>query len=254
MMKSIARITAATLLLLVWIAPGLIQAAETGPCPAWDACAFSPDGQIQKEKKRPPQKPETPPEKKQPEPRGKPEQPPQQKEKEPAKKPYTPPAKEKDESPPIDDSDYGDSYYIEEEPDESPVTPLPKRIKRKDSSPLDVFSDIESGWRHENVNMILKHFGKGKVSIAIGGIGLAGGRFSKSQSFYLLKDLFKYTLTKKFEFVQFRNVDSGKRRVYAVAERYYKRTDDGRLFKDKIFVSLNFEDNRWVINEIKSIE
>jgi hypothetical protein len=250
MMKSIARITAATLLLLVWIAPGLIQAAGPGPCPSGETCALSLDTQIQKQKPRPPQKPETPPEKKQPEPRGKPEQPPQQKEKEPAKQPDTPPEKEKRESPPIDDS----QEYIDEEPYERPIRPLPESGLGNGSSPLDVFSDIESGWRHENVNMILKHFGKGKVSIAIGGIGLAGGRFSKSQSFYLLKDLFKYTLTQKFEFVQFRNVDSGKRRVYAVAERYYKRTDDGRLFKDKIFVSLNFENDRWVINEIKSIE
>jgi hypothetical protein len=69
-----------------------------------------------------------------------------------------------------------------------------------------------------------------------------------------LKDLFKYTLTKKFDFVQFRNVDSGKQRVYAVAERYYKRTDDGRLFKDKIYVSLHLEERRWVIHEIKSIQ
>jgi hypothetical protein len=250
MMKTIARITAATLLLLVWIAPGLLQAAEAGPYPAWDACALSADLQIQqKEKKRPPQKPETPPEKKQPEPRGKPEQPPQQKEKEPAEKPATPAEKEKSEDPPVDDS-----WYIDDdEPYERPK-PVPVPVRGNGSSPLDIFSDIESGWRHENVDMMLKHFGAGKVSIAIGGIGLAGGRFSKSQSFYLLKDLFKYTLTKKFEFVQFRNVDSGKRRVYAVAERYYKRTDDGRLFKDKIFVSLNFEDDRWVINEIKSIE
>ncbi len=248
-MKSIARITAATLLLMVWIAPGLIHAAGPGLHPTGEICVLSSDVNIQKEKKRPPQKPETPPEKKQPDPRGKPEQPPQQKEKEPPKEPETPPQEENRDPPPVDDE-----YFEDDDSYERPIRPVPKPIPGNESSPLDVFSEIEAGWKQENVNAILGHFGKGKVSISIGGIGLAGGRFSKSQSFYLLKDLFKYTLTKKFEFVQFRNMDSGKRRVYAVAERYYKRTDDGRLFKDKIYVSLNLEDGRWVINEIKSIQ
>ncbi len=80
-----------------------------------------------------------------------------------------------------------------------------------------------------------------------------GGAFSKNQSHYLLKDLFKYTITQKFEFVQYRNVSNGRNRVYAVAERSYKRNDDGRTFKDKIYVSLHLEESRWVIGEIKSI-
>jgi len=212
-MKSIARISAALLLITVWIIPGFTQAAGPGPSPARDYCAVSTPSKIQQEdEQRRREKPKQPAGEKKSTTSGK-----------------TPSGKKA-------------------------IRSLPDPARSNGASPLDVFSDIESGWKHENVNIILQHFGKGKVSIAIGGIGLAGGRFSKSQSFYLLKDLFKYTLTKKFEFVQFRNVDSGKRRVYAVAERYYKRTDDGRLFKDKIYVSLNFEDEHWVINEIKSIE
>jgi hypothetical protein len=45
-----------------------------------------------------------------------------------------------------------------------------------------------------------------------------------------------------------------------VAERHYKKTDDGRLYKDKIYISLHLEpekdevaDSRWVVDEIKSI-
>ena len=119
------------------------------------------------------------------------------------------------------------------------------------SSPIGVFTDIEQGWRKSKVDPILRHFGKGKVTIAIEGVG--GGTFSKSQSHYLLQDLFKYTITEKFEFVQYRNVTDGRVEVYAVAEREFKRNDDGRPYKDKIYVSLQLEDERWVISEIKSV-
>ncbi|UCH85232.1 MAG: DUF4783 domain-containing protein [Candidatus Latescibacterota bacterium] len=119
--------------------------------------------------------------------------------------------------------------------------------------PIGVFADIEVAWRKENVEKILRHYGKGKVGIAIEGSGPTGGTFSRNQSYYLLKDLFKYTITEKFEFVQYRNISEDEDKVYAVAEREYKRNDDGRLFKDKIYVSLHLESDRWVIDEIKSI-
>ena len=119
--------------------------------------------------------------------------------------------------------------------------------------PMGVFADIEEAWRHENVQQILRHYGRGKVAIAIEGVGPTGGTFSKNQSHYLFKDLFKYTITTKFEFVQFRNASDNRASVYAVAERVYKRNDDGRLFEDKIYVSLENEDDAWVISEIKSV-
>jgi hypothetical protein len=119
--------------------------------------------------------------------------------------------------------------------------------------PMGVFADIEEGWRKENVQQILRHYGQGKVAIAIEGIGPTGGTFSKNQSHYLFKDLFKYTITTKFEFVQYRSASDNRTSVYAVAERVYKRNDDGRLFEDKIYVSLENEDDVWVISEIKSV-
>jgi hypothetical protein len=121
------------------------------------------------------------------------------------------------------------------------------------SGPILVFADIETGWNNEQVEQILRHYGKGKVAIAIEGSGPTGGKFSRNQSYYLLKDLFTYTITEKFEFVQYRHVSDGNDDVYAVAERKYKRTDDGRMYKDKIYVSLHLEGDRWVISEIKSI-
>ena len=134
---------------------------------------------------------------------------------------------------------------------DSEAKPVP--VSADSIGPIGVFADIEAGWKKENVRQILRHYGNGKVAIAIEGSGPTGGTFSSNQSYYLLKDLFKYTITEKFEFVQYRNVSDGQREVYAVAERHYKRNDDGRLFKDKIYVSLHQEEKRWVIDEIKSI-
>lgn len=140
-------------------------------------------------------------------------------------------------------------------PREKPKSPKKESKKtEKVGGPMGVFSDIERGWRNNDVDAILQHFGKSKVSISIEGTGPSGGKFSKSQSYYLLKDLFKYTITKKFEFVQYRKPSESGRTSFAVAERFYQKTDDGRLFKDKIYVSLHTDDGEtWVVNEIKSI-
>jgi hypothetical protein len=124
---------------------------------------------------------------------------------------------------------------------------------QEDAGPIAVFADVEAGWKGEQVQQILRHYGKGKVAISIEGSSPTGGQFSRNQSYYLFQDLFKYTITERFQFVQYRHVSDGREKVYAVAERQYKRNDDGRLFKDKIYVSLHLEENRWVISEIKSI-
>ncbi len=123
--------------------------------------------------------------------------------------------------------------------------------------PMDVFADIERGWNTRNVDLILRHFGSQKVAISISGTGPSGGTFSRNQSYYLLKDLFRYTATKKFEFVQYRKPGDEGRDTFAIAERQYRKTDDGRLFTEKVYVSLHLEHDddqeRWVVDEIKSI-
>lgn len=141
--------------------------------------------------------------------------------------------------------------------DETTASPKDKKKAARGEDPMDVFADFEDAWVSEDVSKILSHFGKGKVTISISGTGPSGGEFSKNQSYYLLKDLFKYTSTSKFEFVQFRKMDDDGRTFFAVAEREYKKADDGRVLADKIYVSLHREQNgnagRWVIDEIKSI-
>ena len=125
------------------------------------------------------------------------------------------------------------------------------------AGPMDVFDDIERGWTARNVDLILRHFGSQKVAISIDGTGPSGGSFSRSQSYYLLKDLFRFTVTRKFEFVQFRKTSDDGSQSFAIAERHYQRRDDGRLIKDKVYVSLHLERDadreRWVVDEIKSI-
>ncbi len=125
------------------------------------------------------------------------------------------------------------------------------------AGPMDVFADIERGWNAGNVDPILRHFGSQKVAISVQGTGPSGGTFSRNQSYYLLKDLFRYTLTRKFEFVQYRKPSDDGNETFAIAERQYQKSDDGRLIKDKVYVSLHLErdgdQERWVVDEIKSI-
>jgi hypothetical protein len=144
---------------------------------------------------------------------------------------------------------------------ETPV-PLEKQAEKAEKDgdvggAMEVFADIEKAWRAEDVDRILKHFGSARVAISIEGTGPSGGKFSRSQSYYLLKDLFAYTITRKFEFVQYRKPEDDGLVSFAIAERQYQKTDDGRLFKDKIYVALHVETGsngeRWVIDEIKSI-
>lgn len=156
------------------------------------------------------------------------------------------------------------SRPAQQEPKKEPLQPeriqkgqeteaAPAPDAKKETGPIAVFADIEAGWKGEQAQRILRHYGKGKVAISIEGSGPSGGQFSRNQSYYLFQDLFKFTITEEFQFVQYRHVDDGRGDVYAVAERRYRRNDDGRIFKDKIYVSLRSEDDRWVINEIKSI-
>ena len=133
----------------------------------------------------------------------------------------------------------------------------PGKKASKSDGPMDVFADIERGWKAGNVDPILRHFGNQKVAISVQGTGPSGGSFSRNQSYYLLKDLFRYTLTRKFEFVQYRKPSEEGGSTFAVAERHYQKSDDGQLIKDKVYVSLHLErdgdDERWVVDEIKSI-
>ncbi len=123
-------------------------------------------------------------------------------------------------------------------------------------SPTDVLDEIERGWIEQNADLILSHFGSNRVAISIDGSG-PGGSYSKDQGYYVFKELFKSTVTRKFNFVQIRKSNDDGTATFAIAERRYQRRDDGRQIKDKVYVSLHVErereGGRWVLDEIKSI-
>ena len=124
------------------------------------------------------------------------------------------------------------------------------------TGPMPVLDDIADGWTSGDADLILRHFGSGKVTIIIDGSG-PGGSFSKDQGYYLFKELFKATITRKFVFVQIRNSNDEGTSTFAIAERRYQRRDDGRQIKDKVYIALHLErggdSGRWVLDEIKSI-
>jgi hypothetical protein len=123
------------------------------------------------------------------------------------------------------------------------------------AGPIPVLDDIQQGGSSGDADLILRHFGANKVNIALDGNG-PGGLYSKDQGYYVFKDLFKATVTKKFVFVQIRNSNDGSASTFAIADRRYTRKDDGRQVKDKVYISLHqerSEGGRWVVDEIKSI-
>jgi len=145
----------------------------------------------------------------------------------------------------------------------SPVLAAPKakapqanEAPTGDGGPMAVLEDIEQGWTASDADLILRHFGSNKVTIIIDGSG-PGGSYSKDQGYYVFKELFKATTTKRFVFVQVRNSTEPGASTFAIAERRYQRKDDGRQIKDKVYISLHAErsddSGRWVIDEIKSI-
>jgi len=125
-----------------------------------------------------------------------------------------------------------------------------------DGGPMAVLEDIEQGWTSGDADLILRHFGSNKVTMIIDGSG-PGGSYSKDQGYYVFKELFKATTTRKFVFVQVRNSTEANASTFAIAERRYQRKDDGRQIKDKVYISLHQErsgdSGLWVIDEIKSI-
>ena len=124
------------------------------------------------------------------------------------------------------------------------------------ADPTAVLDDIQQGWMDQDAGLILKHFGANKVTISIDGSG-PGGSYSRDQGFFVFKELFKATVTRKFTFVQIRKSNTDGTGTFAIAERRYQRRDDGRQIKDKVYISLRLEreqdSGRWVLDEIKSI-
>jgi ribosomal protein L35AE/L33A len=118
--------------------------------------------------------------------------------------------------------------------------------------PLKVFKGIERAWSRNDASGIAAFVGEGRVSIDVRGIGQRGGEFSRSQVLYLFRRMFESDQQTKFEFVKFHNLDKPDHKVFGIAYRSYKNNRSGKVYQDKVYVTLGREGPGWVVAEIKT--
>ena len=135
-------------------------------------------------------------------------------------------------------------------PDEPKKTEEKKEVRVQD--PLRVFKGIERAWQGENADAIAAYVGEDRVRLDVRGLGKKGGYYSKSQVKYLFRDMFKADDQLKFEFVKFHNLEEPDRKVYGIAYRSCKNHRSGKVFQDKVYVTLGREGPGWVVAEIKT--
>ena len=117
---------------------------------------------------------------------------------------------------------------------------------------LATFKGIEKAWMNENASSLAHFAGEGKVFINVMGIGQRGGFFSRPQVHYLFKRMFKNYAHKKFNFVKYHNLEKPEGRVYGIAHRSYRNNRNGKIYQDKVYVTLRKDGEVWVVGEIKT--
>jgi len=128
----------------------------------------------------------------------------------------------------------------------------PTRESKPADSPLKVFKGIERAWRSGDAAGIAALVGEGRIAIDVRGIGQRGGLFSRSQVLYLFRNMFEAYEQTKFEFVKYHNLDKPERKVYGIAYRSFKNNRNGKVYQDKVYVTLGREGPGWVVAEIKT--
>ena len=129
--------------------------------------------------------------------------------------------------------------------------PLPVGVGSPDTaSSTAAFQRIAKAWLEGDAEGIASFLGEGKVAIQLPkGVG---GVLSRNQAEYVLKDLFKYTVTDTFEFTKYDEfVSEG---IVGIADRTYRSGKDGPAQKDRVSVWLvkeGKENPKWVIREIR---
>lgn len=131
-----------------------------------------------------------------------------------------------------------------------------KRGKRQKpalkGTPLATFKGIEKAWLNEDASSLARFAGEGKVFVNVMGIGQRGGYFSRPQVHYLFKRMFKNYAHTKFDFVKYHNLEKPGGRVYGIAHRSYRNNRNGKIFQDKVYVTLRNDGEVWVVDEIKT--
>jgi hypothetical protein len=133
---------------------------------------------------------------------------------------------------------------------------LRKRGTRREpalkGSPLATFKGIEKAWLNADASSLARFAGEGKVFVNVMGIGQRGGYFSRPQVHYLFKRMFKNYVHTSFDFVKYHNLDKSKGRAYGIAHRSYRNNRNGKMYHDKVYVTLRNEGEIWVVDEIKT--
>lgn len=124
--------------------------------------------------------------------------------------------------------------------------------KRQPDIPLSVFSNIEKAWREGDSEKLVNLASGRKVYLYIKESGYKEGYYSPSQARYIFRRIFKQNRQLKFRFVKYYNLEEPRRRIYGVVQRSYENIRSGKLFRDKLYVALKKEGDRWVIARIKS--
>lgn len=117
-----------------------------------------------------------------------------------------------------------------------------------------MFAAVEKAWAEENVEALVALLDpEDRVRVAMATAGPRGGWFNRDQAFFLLKDMFAFTNTARFQFERYWNLDSHGRSPYAVAVRGL-RTTEGTSREDRVYISLRRRGDDWFVGEIRSID
>jgi len=119
--------------------------------------------------------------------------------------------------------------------------------------PSAVFEHIQEAWRSGDADGVTRHCGEHKLSIGLPEVEPVGGRFSRSQSYYILKAYFETTRVQEFQFEHVREAEQGVRVALGLASRRYRELGDGRIIRDRVLVALAREGERWVLSEIRAL-
>jgi hypothetical protein len=120
--------------------------------------------------------------------------------------------------------------------------------------PLAVFAAVEIAWAEEDVDALVALLDpEDRVRVAMATAGPRGGWFNRDQAFFLLKDMFAFTNTERFQFERYWNLDSRGRSPYAVAVRGLG-TPEGTSREDRVYISLRRRGDDWYVGEIRSID
>jgi hypothetical protein len=120
--------------------------------------------------------------------------------------------------------------------------------------PLATFARFETAWADADVDALVELLDpQEKIRLSFTKGGPRGGYFNRDQAFFLLKDMFVFAKTDRFEFEKYWNLDSEGRSPYAVAVRGY-HLNDGVPREDRVYLSLRRRGDAWWVGEIRSID